>query len=59
VASLSSSLSEGSVNLSAPSADAVTFVLVTVLMAAVGAVATLFPARRAAQADPLVALREL
>jgi ABC-type lipoprotein release transport system permease subunit len=54
-----SSLSGGGVNLFAPTADLVTFVIVSVLMAAVGLAATLWPARRAAQADPLVALRHL
>jgi predicted permease len=58
-AAMSSSLSQGSVNLNEPIADGMTYVLVTVLMVAVGVVATLFPARRAAQADPLEALREL
>ncbi len=58
-AAMLSSLSGGGVNLFAPTADLVTFVIVSVLMAAVGLAATLWPARRAAQADPLVALRHL
>ena len=59
-AAMSSSVSQGGgVNVRAPTADPMTFALVTVFMAAVGLAATFFPARRAAQADPLVALRHL
>ena len=45
--------------LSVPTPDLRTFALVTALMVAVGLAAAFFPARRAAQADPLIALREL
>ena len=48
-----------SLTLSLPAADVRTFALVTALMAAVGLAAAFFPARRAVQADPLVALRHL
>ena len=59
-AALSSSLSQGGgVSVFVPTVDLRTFVLVTVLMAAVGLAAAFFPARRAARADPLVALRQL
>jgi predicted permease len=59
-ASMASSLSQGGgVGLFVPTADPLTFVLVAVLMAAVGLAATFFPARRAARVDPLVALRHL
>ena len=49
----------GAISIMAPRVDPGTFVLVAGLMAAVGLVATFFPARRAARADPLVALRHL
>jgi ABC-type antimicrobial peptide transport system permease subunit len=38
--------------------DPITFVLVVVALAAVSAIATYFPARRAAAVDPLEALRQ-
>jgi predicted permease len=59
-AAMSSSLSqEGVVNLFVPTVGLMTYVTVTALMVAVGLVAAFVPARRAALADPLVALREL
>ncbi len=48
-----------SLTLSVPSVEPLTFGLVTALRAAVGLAAAFFPARRAAKADPLVALRHL
>jgi putative ABC transport system permease protein len=48
-----------SLTLSVPSVEPLTFGLVTALLAAVGLAAAFFPARRAAKADPLVALRHL
>jgi len=46
-------------SVSSPSADIFTFSTVALLMATVGLLAAFFPARRAAQADPLAPLRHL
>jgi predicted permease len=57
---LFASLSEApNIDISRPSANAATFGVVALLMLAVGLTATILPARRAASADPLVALRHL
>lgn len=48
-----------SVTLTVPSVAPMTFVAVAMLLAIVGLAAGFFPARRAARADPLVALRHL
>ena len=48
-----------SVTLTVPGVDPMTFVAVATLLTAVGLAAGVFPARRAAKADPLVALRHL
>ncbi len=45
-------------NLTAPVTDPWNFVAISAVMLAVGLFATYFPARRATQIDPLVALRE-
>jgi putative ABC transport system permease protein len=48
-----------SVTLTVPAIDLMTFGAVSALLGTVGLAAGFFPARRAAKADPLVALRHL
>ncbi len=57
---LSAELSEApNLDVSGPDADALTFVVVALLMTGIGLAATFFPARRAARTDSLSALRHL
>jgi putative ABC transport system permease protein len=48
-----------SVTLTVPAIDLMTFGAVSALLGTVGLAAGFFPVRRAAKADPLVALRHL